>query len=364
MDYQSLLTKYNDELQVEVELPPLPPHLKPYDPIWNTPITYKKNFVDWMRGGKPVFCPMPTHNRDIAPYCVPDVVARHFVTEMTPESPDNMGGKDMFGVEWQYIPGADGSMVIPGKPAVEDIEDWRDGIVLPDVDSWPWEEDAKLNECLKNDYFSSKCWFFTGYFERLISWMDFEEAAVAMIDPDCEDALHEALDACCDTYEKVITNLKKYFDISTLYFHDDWGSQLQPFFSLEAGMRILEPHLKRMVDFAHSLDIAYEMHCCGHSEALVPIMIAAGADTWRGQEMNSYDDLFDNYGDQIRVQVRINAPDQSLSEQEVFDQCMAFLDRYSADNKWAAPHFTKKPTTHPMFYPIMYAASREYYATH
>jgi len=364
MDYQSLLTKYNDEMQVRTTIYK-PDHLKPYDPIWYTPITFKQNHLQWLRGEKPVFAPMPTHGLDFAPYCIPDVVARHYIREVTPyNSPDDLYGNDMFGIEWEYVPSAMGSMVKPGNPAVEDLEDWRDVIKLPDVDSWPWEEDGKLNECMKQDEFSRKFWFFTGYFERLISWLDFENAAIAMIDEDYEDDVHDALDAITSTYEKIFPKCKQYFDPDIMYVHDDWGSQAQPFFSLDACMDNLEPYLERMVKCTHDNGMLYEMHCCGHADALVPAMIAAGVDTWDGQPMNDFGMVFDKWGDQIRVQAKIDVPTDDMSEQEVARFCEEFLDRYSTDSKWAAPSFRPIPNMHKMFYPLMYAISREYYATH
>jgi hypothetical protein len=80
------------------------------------------------------------------PRIIPDVVARAFVTEANKFPRDKVGGKDMFGIEWEYIEVAGGSMVKPGKPLLSDASDWKTKIKWPDIDSWDWEGSAKENE--------------------------------------------------------------------------------------------------------------------------------------------------------------------------------------------------------------------------
>ena len=43
----------------------------------------------------------------------------------------NYGGPDMFGIEWEYVPVAGGSMVRPGTPLLEDANDWNQILKLP-----------------------------------------------------------------------------------------------------------------------------------------------------------------------------------------------------------------------------------------
>jgi hypothetical protein len=50
------------------------------------------------------------------------------------------GGKDFFGIEWEYIPQVGGSMVRPGKGALlEDVNDWEKVIKFPNLDDYDWE---------------------------------------------------------------------------------------------------------------------------------------------------------------------------------------------------------------------------------
>ena len=76
----------------------------------------------------------------------PDNVARAFVFDANQMTPEQGGGRDMFGIEWEYVPTAGGSMVRPGKPFLSDANEWADKLVWPDIDAWDWEVEAKKNE--------------------------------------------------------------------------------------------------------------------------------------------------------------------------------------------------------------------------
>ena len=45
----------------------------------------------------------------------------------------------MFGVDWEYIPVAGGSMIRPGKPLLKDANEWYEKVKFPDIESWDWE---------------------------------------------------------------------------------------------------------------------------------------------------------------------------------------------------------------------------------
>ena len=106
-------------------------------PRYQTPISPRENFITALNGGKPHWLPDYYDITTLCPACYPDASARGFV--MGAEGPDYMedsrkGGLDAFGVDWEYIPVAGGSMVRPGKPFLEDISEWREKVKLPDVE--------------------------------------------------------------------------------------------------------------------------------------------------------------------------------------------------------------------------------------
>ena len=141
-----------------------------------------------------------------SPKVNPDNIARGQIFEAQTMDPKDFGGKDMFGIEWEYVPVAGGSMVRPGKPFLEDAGEWYDKLVWPDPDTWDWKGTAEANrEFLKTDSYVCM-WFLTGWYERLISFMDFEGAIMALVDEDQQDAVKELFDKLSDLYIHIFRN--------------------------------------------------------------------------------------------------------------------------------------------------------------
>ena len=172
-----------DEKELEV-IGGVPSFMGTMNPVYNFPVTMKENMRKAVMEKRPMWMPTDIENMTFCPSVIPDNIARGFVIEGKPLPREQFGGPDMFGVEWVYIDVAGGSMVKPGTPLLEDANDWKEKIVFPDIDSWDWEGSAALNkEFLESNRFNelmllNGCWF-----ERLISFMDFEEAAVTITIP-------------------------------------------------------------------------------------------------------------------------------------------------------------------------------------
>lgn len=281
-------------------------------------ITSRENWLRFLRGETPQWMPLVSEVQFIHPAIVPDNMARGAVMENQKVSHDQFGGPDMYGVQWVYDPVVGGSMEAPAVPPIlKAIEDWPDVIHFPDIDSWDWEGAAARNrDYLSPDRLRSTT-IFTGIFERLISFMGFEEAAMTLIDEDYAEELGELLTKLTDTNIKLIEKMKQYFDVDLVCFHDDWGGQLSPFFSLQTCREVLVPHLKRVVDYCHSHGILLELHSCGHNDALVPAMVEAGVDAWCGQPMCDKFALWEQYGEKLAIGINFSSGDPQTVEAEV-----------------------------------------------
>ena len=299
-----------------------------------------------------------------SPACVPDNVARSLVIEARAFDPLQGGGKDMFGIEWEYVPVAGGSMVRPGKPFLEDAGEWYDKLVWPDPDTWDWKGTAEANrEFLKTDSYVCM-WFLTGWYERLISFMDFEGAIMALVDEDQQDAVKELFDKLSDLYIHIFRNaLDVMPEIDGFCIHDDWGGQKETFFSPAIVEEMIVPYMKRVTDYLHSRGKTCELHSCGNNYKQVPNMIKAGWDRWNPQPMNDTYRIYDEFGDRILVGVM---PRMSKSEEADEDQqrreAEAFVQKFCADphkpcfiNKTAAREMT------PAFSEELYRLSRMAY---
>ena len=309
------------------------------------PITPKENYRLLYERKVPFWLPGFNDMSMMTPRIDPDNLARAFSFEATPMLPEEMvGGPDKFGIPWVYVPQAGGSMVEPGNPTLRDANDWQDVINFPDVANWDWAGSKEINkDFVKTDKWLVYC-HLTGLFERLISFMDFENAAVALVDPDQKEATTALLDALADNAIDIIGHAYDAYGMDAVNFHDDWGSQRAPFFSLDVCMEMIVPALKKVVSFVHNdLGLFFDMHSCGKNELLVPAYIEAGCDSWSGQNMNDKPMLYDKYGDKIILGIEPDIPFDMFSPTPMtYDDAVAsaqrFIDKYM-------PTFKTKPVT-------------------
>ena len=334
-------------------------------PVFHTPVTPKENYFAMFEGKNPLWMPMTTDCKGLDPRVDPDNIARGFVFDgEEPYDRAKYGGPDMFGIEWVFVEQVGGSMVQPGKPYMEDANDWEKLIKFPDVNSWDWEGAAKGNAewMEKNkDYVENLTLLNGTTFERLISFMDFEGAAMAIIDEEQVDAVKALCNAILErVYFPYLENVKKYLPgITKITLHDDWGSQRAPFFSLNIARDVFVPVLKKFTDKCKELGYLVELHSCGHTEMNVPAYIEAGFQTWNGMSMNDKRALFEKYGDQFifGVDAPDVAGDMNASKEDLEAAAKEFCEFYIRDGKChVVANCMRK---NPYFIECVYKISRE-----
>ncbi|MBP5165818.1 MAG: methyltransferase [Oscillospiraceae bacterium] len=305
-------------------------------PVFSYPVPVRDAYISFMRDRKPIWQLTGNETRIFTPRIIPDNKARAFVFEAARfDSLKDGGGFDMFGVEWEYVPVAGGSMEKPGQIMLEDMNDWESTLVWPDPDSWDWEGSAKENAEYVSGDTALQVWFQTGWFERLISFMEFEGAIMALIDEDQKDAIKAFFTKLGDLYIDMIDHYVHYFpQTACIYMHDDWGSQKETFFSPSIVEEMIVPYMKKVTDHIHSIGRVAELHSCGQIFKQVPNIIAAGWDTWSGQAMNDTHKIYELYGDKLVVGV---IPEQydanALSEEEQRAKAREFAEKFCRPDK-------------------------------
>lgn len=363
-----------DELNVVAEVPGfmgtpnVPVQNYPMDPGQACRLMYQRK-APWqiwsiLDVGAAMFCPA----------VIPDNVARALVIDGTLDpTVAPTGGKDMFGIDWEFIPTAGGSMVRPGQPTADDANDLESILTWPDIDSWDWEGSRKANEGFLSMN-QGKCintWLLTGFYERLISMMDFENAVVALIDDEQKDAIHTFMDKLSDLYCRLVDKLLEVFpEIDVFYIHDDWGSQMASFFSPETGAEMLVPYMKKVNDHIHAKGRYAHLHSCGHLMNQVENFIAAGYDAWDPQPMNDTMELYEKYGDRITIGLIPQLDPETTTEEEQRAYAREFASKYCQSGKqsmlgmYGTPAVAsmggKNPTT-PAFLEELYIQSRKNY---
>lgn len=303
--------------------------------VWNTPITQKENMIRFFKKDNPMFQPKYGDTLGFAPRIYLDNIARALVMDAEEQSTIEKGGPDIFGVNWEFIPSAGGSMVRPGKPKLEDINDWEKQIVFPDLSKLDWEKSAKINEQYLDPNLPSFMWCMNGLFERLVSFMEFENAVVALIDEDDKGATKALFERLTIFYEELFEYWAKYYHPTIIDFHDDWGSQRSSFFSVQTCEEMLVPYLKRIVAAAHNHGIIFDMHSCGKHENLTPCMIEAGVDMWVPQPMNDFDQMYRDFGNDIVLGTAIFS--ETGTEEEDYRLAAEFMEKYGV-NKNVMPY--------------------------
>lgn len=292
-----------------------------------TSISSAENLRRLLRGEAPAYMADRSAVKFFLPSLIEDNVARGMVIEAAPFDLSKAGGKDMFGVDWVFDPACGGSMEV-GEPPVEDLSRWEDFITFPDLDSYDWEGCAEANrDYLTHDGLTC-VWVFTGLFERLISFVGMEDALVALIDEDEQEHVHRLFDRLCVFYAELFARFKRHFNCELIFFHDDWGTQNAPFFSLDTVREMLAPYLKRIVRSAHELGCWVEFHSCGKNEMLVPAMIEAGVDLWDGQELNDFELLHRRYPD-FHFQPYAPTLAADATQAEIEAAAEAYVDAFS-----------------------------------
>jgi hypothetical protein len=327
--------------------------------------TVRDNYLSIFKGQRPQWLPGIEDQEFFNPKIIPDNIARAMVRENIENRESYRGGKDMFGVEWTFVPQVNGSMVKGGHPLLTDVNDWEEKIHFPDIDSYDWSACQERN---RGVFFGIdkpvNVNIVSGIFERLISFMDFQNALLALVDEDGKDALKALFSRLCDFYDHYIELIAKYLHPDVIEFHDDWGSQRAPLFSLQTCQEMIQPYLKRVVDACHRNGLLFQMHSCGKIEPLVPVFVEAGIDIWYGQYVNDFDSLIQQYGDKFIFGVVPEALPADVSDEQADESGRKFAEKYCPYYEQGKPIAVFSRRCDPRQVKAIEKYSRKYFSEH
>lgn len=340
------------ELQIIEELPSFMPGF-PGTPLRNTPIAWRENVLSMFRDKRPYWMPLPSDQTMMVPDIYNFALGRGWGSSIT----------DAFGLQWEWVDSAGGSIVRPGTGVLlEDVRDWKEKVKIPDIDQWDWEGAAKANKIDRRIF--TVVSFINGFwFERLVSFMEFAPAAMALLDEDQLPAIHELFEAMTELAIRLVDKFCAYFPaLDGFNIHDDWGSQRAPFFSQKLADELFLPYMKKLCDHIHTKGRYATLHSCGHGEDRIETFIAAGFDGWDPQPMNDTRGLWEKYGDKIVISV-IPEPfnPATTSEEEQRRLAREFAKRFCIPGKPAQVGFYAMEYLTPAFTDELYKTSRQIY---
>lgn len=357
-----------DELKIAAEKPssvacPLFPGAVPPELIYNRPITPRENLRLALTGQTPYWMPQTGFAycdvRNFRPRQIPDNYATHLCFDGgSPISYDSDVQRSWFDLDWVYVPVAGGATVKPGKPMIEDMNDWERKLSWPDLDAIDWNAIGEMNRTYLDTPQMVELAMLSGFWERLISLMDVAGAAMALIDEDQQDAVKSFFDRYADFLIDYIRRVKQVCPIDAVLIHDDWGTQNGPFFSLETAREMLVPYIKRVVDYIHSEGMFYEQHSCGNCTKLVPAYLEIGVDIWNPQAINDLEAITQmTKGSRLHIAIGDLPLDPDATEAELRQAARDFFDHYRGRNVFYAPM-----NPNPIFMQELYAYSRQEFA--
>jgi hypothetical protein len=331
----------------------LPAFFGPGRPLRDTPISPRENIAALFFDKHPYWLPLPGDSSMMLPGIYNNTLGRG-----GPE-----GVTDVFGIEWEWVESAGGSIVRPGEPLLKNANEWKDKIKIPDIDAWDWAGEA---EKTKLDWrVSNMVTLVNGFwFERLVSFMDFAPAAMALIDEDQKDAVKALFEAMTDLAIRLVDKFCAYWpSLDGFNIHDDWAAQKAPFFSQEVARELFVPYMKALNDHIHAKGRYVTLHSCGHGEDRIQCFIEAGFDGWDPQTMNDTHKLWDDYGDRICISVVPEPFDPAAAdEEEQRRRGREFAQRFCKPGKPAQLGFYAGPALTPAFTEAVYIESRKIFA--
>ena len=191
--------------------------------------------------------------------------------------------KDAWNVTWELIEGQPAAAPYhgPGATVLEEIENWQDIVVFPDLEQ---EMDWSLARSIAADadpLSQFTCAFVPGgLFERLHMLMGFEGALVSiMTEPEATKALLDAIAVSRMRYHQLLVeNLHP----EMFLVHDDWGMKNNLFMSPEVWREMFKPHYQELYAYLHSEGCVVVHHADSFLEPIIEDLVEIGIDVWQG----------------------------------------------------------------------------------
>ena len=222
--------------------------------------------------------------------------------EETFENGPRTGGKDGFGVGWAVTRSSGGQGTpLPNQSQFDDITEWKEKVVFPDLDAYDWEGSAKAQLAAGNpetQLVEYQCWNWS--FLRMTHIMGFENALCAMMED--EEACMDFFDAIADYKIRLAERIHKYFHPDMITSFDDVATERGLFMAPDVYRRLIKPSHKKVNDAIRQMGILPAIHCCGKCEDIIPDFIEEGNVAWSSaQPINDIAGILEKYGSQLTV---------------------------------------------------------------
>lgn len=201
--------------------------------------------------------------------------------------PGEADGYDHFGVRWIYD--KKNMAYTPDttqKPVLEDICDWRDVVVWPDIDSLDWEESVRVDKVDQVDRLNTVYSVYSpvGPFERLHMLMGFENALISLVSE--PEEVGEFFERFTQYKVQIINKIAEFYKPDLIQFHDDAGTMNATFYSPTTWRELIKPVWTKMAKAIHDNGLPCELHSCGNNTDIFIEIMDTGIDSLFIQPIN------------------------------------------------------------------------------
>ena len=244
---------------------------------------------------------------------------------------DGKKGMDAYGGYWNRT--VDGFLPDPGKYLFEEISDWKDRVKIPDLDNYNMEMLAaqELDEKDRKEKIINIMWN-TGLFDRLVAFMGFENALIALAEEpeSCEEYFGVMADFKIETVNRMIEAYRP----DAITYCDDLAAAQNLFMSPSAYRTIIKPHHKRIIEAIVSKGVICIQHTCGKCEDILDDYVEMGVQVWSSaQHMNDLPGIQKRYGHKLLIEGGFNSSGRAgcidAAIEEILSEAQRCLDMYA-----------------------------------
>jgi len=214
------------------------------------------------------------------------------------ERPDDTG-LDAWNVSWTLEEKCTtGTYPTANKHLIENLNDWKDLIKIPDIEKLDWSQVKRKSENIDRDKNLVEGFCEMGTFERCYLLMGMENALIAFYEEPVKMA--ELCSVIADYKVRLLRAFNETCKLDIVWYGDDWGTQTNLFIPPEIWRKTIKPATKKIYDAIKSFGAIVNQHSCGKIESIFGDMVEIGAQIWNPcQPCNNLAELKKIFGARI-----------------------------------------------------------------
>ena len=219
----------------------------------------------------------------------------------------------------------------PCGAVLSEVINWEKELVLPDIESLGLKENAagyvRDENLVVGGHLDSAC------FEQLHMLEGFEQALIDLITEPA--ACRNLFEALVDFELNIFKKQHSLYNFDYILYHDDWGTQRGPFFSIDLFKEAILPPTIRLAKGIKAQGVKLVFHNCGLIDNFIPFLVEdIGADGLQIQTINNIEHIISTYGDRVTVEYRRPDPyllfNPNTTLDQVRDLARTVVDTYGA----------------------------------